>query len=400
LRRLRLIKILGAGFAKNRFLNHFRYNRASLYPAGKKWVLWAAFAIVPYFYGTVQKLVVGPRLKTSSEIKVALIQTGLLPEQRDQLPFQTNAHIHPLIQWDRILTHLSTAKEERFDLIVLPEAAVSGGAKFTRYPLNSVQAIWQKHFGTGSPKVDFPLLSASFAKEVDEWNVSNSFWVQSLANHYGAQIVIGLDDWEEEAQYNAAFHFTPHCDYVERYEKQILIPGGEYIPLRHWKWVSRFFAEKMGVGASFKSGHASKVFFGNLPVGIFICLEETYSHLVREVRRAGAEIFVSISNDVWFPKTRLPWHHFDHGRIRAAEHGIWLLRSCNTGVTAAIDCFGQPIQIFPVSEESAGALIVKIPVQTYSTLYTYIGNWPIILASGAFFSFLAVRRLRRKKKLP
>jgi hypothetical protein len=25
LRRLRLIKILGAGFAKNRFLNHFRY---------------------------------------------------------------------------------------------------------------------------------------------------------------------------------------------------------------------------------------------------------------------------------------------------------------------------------------------------------------------------------------
>ncbi len=366
----------------------------------ERWVLWIAFAALPYFYGILQKSAVEPFLKESKEAQVALVQTGMRPEQRDQLNSQRYAHIPPLVQWDRILVHMNAAGSDQFDLIVLPEGALPGGSKKIEYFLETVTAVWKSHFGAGSES-DFPPLVMPYAKETEKgnWKVTNSFWIQSLANHYSSEVIIGLEDWENEEIYNAAFHFKAENHPIERYEKQILIPGGEYIPLSNWKWLVEFFSEKFGVNSSFNPGRKSKVFSGAIPAGIFICLEETYSHLVREVRRAGAEIFVNITNDVWFPKTRLPWHHFDHGRIRAAENGISLLRACNTGVTAAINCFGEPIKIFPVSEDSAGVLVVKLPVQIYPTLYTFLGDLPVILAGGIFFSFLAANRLRKKKKL-
>ncbi len=371
--------------------------RAFLEPKNRgKWIVWAAFAILPYFYGALQKSAVEPHLEKSEQTTVALVQTGIRPEQRDRLEFQMDAHIHPLLQWDRILSYMTATGSDHFDLIVFPEGALPGGAKRAGYSLEAARLVWQNHFGDGS-EADFPPITMPFAKD---GKATNAFWVQSLANHYDSEVIIGLDDWDLEANYNAAFHFAPKNLPIERYEKQILIPGPEYIPFSNWKWLVKFFAEKFGIEASFDPGQKAKVFSGAFPVGIFICLEETYSHLVREVRQSGARIFVNITNDVWFPKTRLPWHHFDHGRIRAAENGISLLRACNTGVTAAIDCFGEPIKIFPVSEESAGVLTVKFPIQSYSTLYTFLGDQPVILTSAAFFSFLVFGRLRKKKELP
>jgi len=105
-------------------------------------------------------------------------------------------------------------------------------------------------------------------------------------------------------------------------------------------------------------------------------------------------MFVNITNDVWFPETRLPWHHFTHGKIRAAENGVSLLRSCNMGVTGAVDCFGRNIQLF--SEQASGALPIHLPSGSIPTLYTMWGDWAIFLSSGLFVLVLLIR----KKKLP
>ncbi len=375
--------------------------KALLERGRKQWTVWLAFALLPYGYGAVQKAFLEPYLKEDRQIEVALIQTGMRPEQRDRLKERNDAHIHPLMQWRQVLSHLTRTNSTRFDLIVFPEGALPGGARSAGYTLASMQEVWCEVFGSGA-EVDFPPMRMPFAKEVGEgtWRVTNSFWAQSLANHYGAEVIIGLDDGENGKHFNAAFHFKPRINEISRYEKQILIPGGEYIPLEGWKWLDELFAKEFGIESSFQAGQKAKVFSGAFPIGIFICLEETYSKLVREVRQGGAQIFVNIANDVWFPKTRLPWHHFDHGRIRAAENGMPLLRACNTGVTAAVDCFGSAIEIFPVSEEAAGALVVKVPLSSYSTLYTFIGDLPVVLASSIFFSFFAFGRWIKKKKLP
>ena len=114
---------------------------------------------------------------------------------------------------------------------------------------------------------------------------------------------------------------------------------------------------------------------------------------MRNSRKEGAELFVNITNDVWFPGTRLPWLHLDHGRIRAAENGVYLLRSCNTGVTAVVE------STFPVSDTIGGVLSTAIQTRSYPTLYTLWGDLPILILSlGLFFSEI-IQRIVKKKLL-
>jgi len=361
-------------------------------PFSKAWIV---FALLPYGYGIVHQYILKRALPPGKELSVALVQTALRPEQRDYFPSKPAEHLAPLIQWDLILSYFANLHKDRFDLIVLSEGAVPNGPWQAKYPFASTQAIWQRHFGQKALSA-FPL--------GDEKRVSNGFLIQALANHFQAEVIAGLDDREGNRVYNAAFHFSPKTlsalpNPINRYHKQILIPLGEYMPFQEWKWLSDFSAETFGIPSSFSPGNEVKIFPGIVPVGVFICLEEAYSQFVREIRRQGAELFVNLTNDVWFPESRFPWHHFDHGRLRAVENGVCLLRATNTGVTAAIDCFGDPLAIFPPSEKNAGILDVNIATRSYSTIYTFLGDVPVLVVSGFFLALLTLDRMLRKKKL-
>jgi apolipoprotein N-acyltransferase len=361
----------------------------------KKCRIWLVFALLPYCYGVAHQLILRWTLPQGKEMSVALVQTALRPEQRNRFRTNPSAHIHPLVQWDLILTHLEKLKKDRFDLIALSEGAIPNGPWKFLYPYGAVKAIWERHFGEGS-EVDFPSIIAPFGEGK---KVSNSFWIQALANRFHAEVIAGLDDREGDLFYNAAFHFSPQKNHIDRYQKQILIPIGEYIPFTEWKWLAEFVSKEFGIGDSFSPGTKVTIFQGQVPMGVFICLEETYSHLVREIRRNGAKLLVNLTNDVWFPETRLPWHHFDHGRLRAVENGVCLLRATNTGVTAAIDCFGDPVAIFPPSEKEAGVLDIKFAMRSYATLYTFLGDVPVLLLSGFFLCFFGIDQALQKKKL-
>jgi apolipoprotein N-acyltransferase len=329
-----------------------------------RFALWALMAFFPYLYGWVQ---LNHSLPIQKELKVALVQTALYPEQKEQL-------MPPLEQWERILGVLD--KKQSFDLVVFPEAVLPFGAHGAAYDYEEIQ----KYFDSTS----LPPLREPYAVFVQgKWKVSNAFLMQALANHYQAHIIAGLDDVDLTGQYNAAFHFSPQNLPYERYEKRVLVPVGEYMPLPKWSRFSRFLAKEFGIYSSFDHGTQAKVFQTPMPVGVSICLEETFSHLTREMRLKGAEIFVNLTNDVWFPRSKLPRQHFDHGRVRAVENGVPILRACNTGLTGVVDCFGRLVAHLPASEEKAGALYFTLPVKNYQTLYMLWGDWAILLVSGA-----------------
>lgn len=362
----------------------------------KSGALFALAALLPYGFGMAHQQLWERSLDGTKELSVALVQTALLPEQKEYI--RSKAFVPPIIQWDRILSYLDALS--KLDLIVLPEGAIPGGAAYSFYSLDTVQLVWEAHFGEGSSK-DFPPLEYPFAAsgKGETWQVSNAFWMQSLANRFGAEVIAGLDHGEKSVKYNAAFHFQPRKKEIDRYEKRILVPIGEYIPLKGWKFLSTFIAEQFNIGDSFEAGVKAHVFQGKVPIGISICMEETYSYLIREIRQAGAQLFVSISNDGWFPASKLALQHYDHGRIRACENGVCLLRACNTGVTAAIDCFGKAIEIFPVSDSQAGVLAVKMPVRSYATLYLFWGDWAILAVSFCSLLGLLVGYFQKKKLL-
>ncbi len=353
--------------------------------------IWLFLALFPYGFGLAHQAWVERKFGgEGKKINVALVDTGLSMEQKYRDRAHPESFIPVLHQWERVWDALG---DGHFDLIVLPEGAFPYGMHHPFCSLKQVQARWDERYGKGA-HADFPPLEASFSGKV-----GNAFLAQSLANHYRSEVILGLDVEDRESRYNAAFQFHPGQRDPERYDKRILVPVGEYVAFKKIRWIADFLAKEFGIEDSFDAGTRSKIFPSPLPIGVAICLEEIYSGLVRQLRKEGAELFVSLSNDVWFPSSRLPRQHFDHGRIRAVENGVFLLRSSNMGVTGGVDCFGQPIGALSLSGKKTEAIVISIPIFSYPTLYSFLGNEAIIsLSSCCFLLFLG--QLFRRKSCP
>ncbi|HSW86296.1 MAG TPA: apolipoprotein N-acyltransferase, partial [Rhabdochlamydiaceae bacterium] len=355
--------------------------------------IWVLLALLPYGYGFLHLHWIERSHPSSKNLSVALVQTGLLPEQKDYQKRYAHVFIPPLEQWERILRCLK--EEKKVDLIVLPEASFPYGAYRDLFPFHLVKAFWIDFFGEEAIR-DFPPIQAPFG---NSHSVNNTFLAQALANHFQADVILGLDDHDlkKDAKYNAAFYFSPQGNSPVRYEKRVLVPATEYVPLKSWKFIARFLREEFGIGDAFEPGTEVKIFQACIPIGVSICIEEIYSGLTRDLRKSGAELFVNLSNDVWFPSSRLPQQHFDHGRVRAVENGVYIVRACNTGITGGVDCFGRPLACLPVSETKAEALYLSLPIRSYHTLYTWWGDQAIL---GFSVLSIAFGFLGRKKKLP
>lgn len=121
-------------------------------------------------------------------------------------------------------------------------------------------------------------------------------------------------------------------------------------------------------------------------VGTFICYESVFPDEIRLFALNGAQVFVNISNDGWFGASGAPGQHLNMARMRAIENNRWLLRSTNTGITAAIDPYGRVVA--RVEPNIRTAINVPYAMITETTFYTRHGDW---LAYGcAIISLVAL----------
>lgn len=336
----------------------------------KKRAIWLVLALTPYLFGVLHVVYHEKKLKKASSLSVGLVQTALLPPQKIYMKEYGNEFIPPYAQWQRIIDLLKECKQQ-FDLIVLPEYAVPFSAERAMYSfdmtLHILEGVAGKEILQLIPHIE------------DQEKVSNHFWSQALANIFSAEVVIGLDAEEGKEHYSAAFHFLPHGFSSRRYEKQVLVPLAEYLP---FMWLKQF-TKKYGIVEFFTPGKEAKVFHGKVPISVSICYEETFSHVIREGRMKGAEFLVNVTNDNWYPFSKLPKQHFTHARVRAVENGVPLVRACNTGVTAAIDSLGRTIDQI-AEEQQAKVLAASVSTYHYQTLYTIWGDWGVVGISLMF----------------
>lgn len=344
---------------------------------------WVVFALIPYVYGFVQIQCV--KKLPEKPLQVCLVQNVLWPEQKELGAENVNTFMPLQEQWERIVHTLDFSK--KIDLLVLPETALSFGAHEFCYDLEKVRSFFE-------PKHLPPLRSPFACIEKGKWRVNHLFLLKALSNKYQTDIIAGLEDGDFFGQYNAAFHISPKSLLCHRYEKRVLVPIAEYLPLQNWPLFARFIDSQFGVFLPMTAGTAANLFHAPSPTGVSICIEETFNHLIREYRKKGAEILVNVTNDCWFPHSKLARQHFDHGRIRSVENGVPTLRACNTGITGGIDCLGQIIATLPISETDPGSLYFTLPVRTFPTLFTFWGNGVIL-----FLSAIAILCHVMKKKL-
>jgi apolipoprotein N-acyltransferase len=356
---------------------------------------WLIVALVPYLFGILQlKFYQHASRAEKRALDVALIQTDLLPSEKTLHFNRVKDFISPFEQWGQILQFLKEKQKKHWDFIVLPEAAVPLSSDLSGYPYVKTREIFYATFGPESEK-KFPPLCAPFAELRDykgekTWCVSNLFWCQTLANLYSAEVIAGLDHSDPIAKknFNSLFYFKPNSLQFQRYDKQILLPLAEYLPLDVLKPLTKSY----GIYDFFSPGEGAKIFGNHILFSPSICYEETFSEVMRKGRVKGAELFVNVTNDNYYPDSSLHAQHLYHSRLRAVENGIPLIRACNSGGTAVIDCFGQllaqfePVESERSSRKRAGVLSCHFNPFHFPTLFSVWGDSGII-ALCCFFVF-------------
>jgi len=346
-------------------------------------------SLVPFAFGFIHQSINNTHSKI---LKAALVQTALTPEERTPMPeYDIRKFIPPHEQWQKIFSLLSTElKNKQVDLIVLPESAV---------PLQYNQEFFPLNYALTTLDTFFPPIVTIDNKTIDNAKnhkiyptknvVSNNFFAQSIANYFQADVIIGMD----KENYNAALVYHPNTIKIESYEKRVLLPIVEYFP---FSWVKNL-AAKFGITGAYTHGSTNKIFAGKIAnFSISICYEETFGHLLHDNRNIGAQLLVNISNDAWFPNSKLPKQHFDLGKIRTVENGLPLIRACNTGITAGINAFGETISILDKKENQNGLLLLNVPLASYPTLYSLLGDYLILSVSGLFILLFLFSRKHRK----
>ena len=180
--------------------------------------------------------------------------------------------------------------------------------------------------------------------------------MHQLADSSQALLIIGSlgvvpnRDAETQAErpylvYDSAAFFTPGAETNARYDKIHLVPWGEYVPFKDFF----FFAKKLtaGVGDMDRGTQRTVYKIGDHSYAAFVCYESIFGDEVRQFVRDGAEVLVNISDDGWYGDTGAAWQHLNMVRMRAIENHRWILRSTNTGVTAAIDPAGRVTAAVP-----------------------------------------------------
>lgn len=194
----------------------------------------------------------------------------------------------------------------------------------------------------------------------------------------GADLLVGgLHEGQDRTYFNSAFVVSGEGKTLERYDKNYLVPFGEYVPLGPLLAFVRSITADIG---DFRPGAEPRLLHpGGRAAGCAICFEVSYPELMRAFARRGAEWLVGITNDAWFGTSVAPRQHLYIAATRCAEHHLPMARCANTGITALIGPDGAITQEIPQFERAT--LTGTVPIRNLGpTVYGRIGeSWLAVL---------------------
>jgi apolipoprotein N-acyltransferase len=245
-----------------------------------------------------------------------------------------------------------------------------------------------------APETAIPLLPSQLDELVPGY-------MATLIDHFGqpgraALIGVPLGDYERGYS-NSVIGLTrataggpPY-----RYDKQHLVPFGEFIPLGF-----RWFTDLMNIPlGDFKRGvrYPPSFAFVGERWAPNICYEDLYGDELA-LRFANAEsaptAFVNLSNIGWFGDTIAIDQHLHISRMRALEFQRPMLRATNTGATAVIDHQGRvTAQLAPFTR---GVLDARVQGRSGITPYAWWAArwqlWPYLVLALAVLAACAWSR--------
>ena len=201
--------------------------------------------------------------------------------------------------------------------------------------------------------------------------------------------------------YNSAMLLDEDDGVSGRFDKNILIVFGEYIPyyeqltiVRRWLPAAGNLARGADVALLPFESKA-----GVVQIAPMICYEAIFPSFGRRLAKRGPNLLVNLTNDAWFGDTSEPWQHLAQSVFRAVELRLDLVRAVNTGVSAFVDSTGRVYAKTRVvdPDETPDAppdtLLDEVAIQNAQTVYATLGEWfGGVCVLVAFVVYFRVRR--------
>ncbi|MGS2646006.1 apolipoprotein N-acyltransferase [Streptosporangium sp. G12] len=177
------------------------------------------------------------------------------------------------------------------------------------------------------------------------------------------------------------------------YDKQQLVPFGEFTPLKGL--VLALFERASLVGRQSVAGtRDGDLRLGPVTVGAINCYEVAFDGIVGDTARTGATPLVVQTNNATYALTNLPPQQLAMSQLRAVEHNRAVITSAITGISAYVTPSGSIA--WRTGELVPAMNVLTVPVRTARTVATRVGalpEWALILV-GAGAVAAAWRRRR------
>ncbi|MFG1613051.1 apolipoprotein N-acyltransferase [Nonomuraea wenchangensis] len=206
----------------------------------------------------------------------------------------------------------------------------------------------------------------------------------------GAVVAIG-----DDSRATRSLTWDPVTGPGAYYDKQNLVPFGEYTPFKDL--VLALWERASLVGRQSVPGdRPGDLKLGPVTIGAVNCYEVAYDATVRGTVRAGGTPIVVQTNNASYALSNLPPQQLAMSQLRAVEHNRAVVTAATTGISAFVTPDGKVS--WQTRELVADMNVVKVPVRTSETLATKVGAWPewALMAMGAAAAGVAAWRGRRR----
>lgn len=226
-------------------------------------------------------------------------------------------------------------------------------------------------------------------------------WEQHLAlsRELGVDMLFGAPgrtlQGDKVARFNSAYALPAGSSEYLRYDKNVLLAFGEYMPgAKLFPWLK---GKIKGIG-DFTAGEGTVLFpyprLQGPPVKALtvICYEAILPDFVREeVKAQQPNLLVNITYNAWFGDTACPHQFLMSVAPRAVEHGMGVVRVANTGISAVIDPSGRIRGQTPLFQQAVA--VEDVILGQSSTVFQSVGVLFSVLCT--LVGGLVVLQLRR-----
>lgn len=214
--------------------------------------------------------------------------------------------------------------------------------------------------------------------------------IQSMLSELKIPIILNDIDRERGKSYSNMLLLGADGKEITHYHKIYLLPFGETLPLGDrfpvlYKWFPE--VSDFNAGSQYTLFPTSRAKL--LPIICYEVIQPDFLYSFEKTTGFESDILVNITNDRWFGQTIETYQHLDLARVRAVEFRKPLIRSTNSGVSALILPSGRVVGKTPLFQK-ANRLYQAPVLPKHRTLYSYLGNLPVMAFIGLYFLLFAI----------